>query len=39
VNNPVEYEVEELGWSITNEDSYQEGGAHLKKNMQLKNQG
>ena len=39
VNNPVEYEVVDLGWSTTNEENYQEGGAHLKSKMMLKNPG
>jgi hypothetical protein len=28
-----------LGWSTTNEESYQEGGAHLKKLLMLKDPG
>ena len=38
-NNPLEFEADDLGWSGTNEESYEEGGAHLKGNLNLKNPG
>ena len=39
LNNPVEFVAEDLGWSGTNEGSYQEGGAHLKQKLMLENPG